>query len=154
MKKKGFNDAIVNSNVDLVTANMTIWGDPYYITDSGMGNYSAKETEFFNLTSDTTMDYQSGQVDIRLNFRTPIDYNPDTGGMIYPEDTVPVTQFNGLYRVTAIENKIQRNMFTQELTLLRRRGQPEDTSTTGTADQVNKVKDANRASQTNTGFNS
>jgi hypothetical protein len=65
-----------------------------------------------------------------------------------------VAQFNGLYRVTAIENKIQRNRFTQELTLLRRRGQPEDTNTAGTSDQANKVKDAQKADQVNTGFNS
>ncbi len=149
-----FHDQILgNGSVDLVEVKLEIFGDPYFIVDSGMGNWTDQPGDL-NSTAGGQVDYQRSEVDVILNFRTPIDYNPDTGGMIYPEDTVPVTQFNGLYRVTAIENKIQRNMFTQELTLLRRRGQPEDTSTTGTADQVNKVKDANRASQTNTGFNS
>lgn len=149
-----FHDQILgNGSVDLVEVKLEIFGDPYFIVDSGMGNWT-DEAGDLNTTAGGQVDYQRSEVDVILNFRTPIDYNPDTGGMIYPEDTVPVSQFNGLYRVTAIENKIQRNMFTQELTLLRRRGQPEDTSTSGTADQANKVKDANRASQVNTGFNS
>lgn len=149
-----FHDQILgNGSVDLVEVKLEIFGDPYFIVDSGMGNWT-DEAGDLNTTASGQVDYQRSEVDVILNFRTPIDYNPDTGGMIYPEDTVPVSQFNGLYRVTAIENKIQRNMFTQELTLLRRRGQPEDTSTSGTADQANKVKDANRASQVNTGFNS
>ncbi len=149
-----FHDQILgNGSVDLVEVKLEIFGDPYFIVDSGMGNWT-DEAGDLNTTAGGQVDYQRSEVDVILNFRTPIDYNPDTGGMIYPEDTVPVSQFNGLYRVTAIENKIQRNMFTQELTLLRRRGQPEDTNTSGTSDQANKVKDANRASQVNTGFNS
>ncbi len=149
-----FHDQILgNGSVDLVEVKLEIFGDPYFIVDSGMGNWTDEPGDL-NTTAGGQVDYQRSEVDVILNFRTPIDYNPDTGGVIYPEDTVPVSQFNGLYRVTAIENKIQRNMFTQELTLLRRRGQPEDTSTSGTADQANKVQNANRASQVNTGFNS
>ena len=34
-----FHNAIIDSGSDLVTADMEIWGDPYYIADSGMGNY-------------------------------------------------------------------------------------------------------------------
>ena len=60
--------------------------------------------------------------------------------MIFPEDTIPVQQFSGLYRVTKITNEIKGNQFTQVLKLLRRRGQPEDTSTTG--DNPVKVKDS------------
>jgi hypothetical protein len=149
-----FHDQILgNGSVDLVEVKLEIFGDPYFIVDSGMGNWTDQPGDL-NTTAGGQVDYQRSEVDVILNFRTPIDYNPDTGGMIYPEDTVPVSQFNGLYRVTAIENKIQRNRFTQELTLLRRRGQPEDTRTSGTSDQANKVQDANKASQLNTGFNS
>ena len=33
-----FNE-IVNSNVDMITPDMQIWGDPAYIADSGVENY-------------------------------------------------------------------------------------------------------------------
>ena len=65
---RDFNDALVNSPVDLITANMTIMGDPYYIADSGMGNYSAGTTPIINITEDGTMDYQSSEVDVLINF--------------------------------------------------------------------------------------
>jgi len=148
-----FHDQILGSgSMDLVEVRLTILGDPYFIVDSGMGNWSDAAGDL-NSTASGQIDYQRSESDVILNFRTPIDYDPNTGGMIFPEDTVPVTQFSGLYRVTAIENRIQRGKFTQELTLLRRRGQPEDTNTAGTRDQAFKVKDAGPGDQLNTGFN-
>ena len=119
---RSFNDAIVNSPTDLVSANVEIWGDPYYIADSGMGNYDAAEADF-NSTSDGTMNHQSGEVDIIFNFRTPIDYGPD-GQMKFPQGgTKPVGAFSGLYQVTTVKNKFAQNRFTQELTTIRRRNQ-------------------------------
>lgn len=119
---RSFNDAIVNSPTDLVSANVEIWGDPYYIADSGMGNYDATEADF-NTTSDGTMNYQNGEVDIIFNFRTPVDYGPD-GIMKFPEaGTKPVGAFSGLYQVTTVKNKFSGNKFTQELTTIRRRNQ-------------------------------
>ena len=55
---RDFNEALMNSTVDLITADMTIWGDPYFIADSGMGNYNAGETDLINLTADGTMDQE------------------------------------------------------------------------------------------------
>ena len=148
-----FHDQILgNGSVDLVEVRLEIFGDPYFVVDSGMGNWT-DEAGDLNSTAGGQVDYQRSEVDVLLNFRTPIDYDTDTGGMIFSKDTVPVTQFSGLYRVTAIENRIQQNKFTQELTLLRRRNQPEDTNTSGTSDQANKVQDASPTNQINTGHN-
>ena len=133
------NDAIVNSDVDLVMAEMDIWGDPYYIADSGMGNYNAAGGESANITADGAMDYQYGEVDVLVNFRTPIDLNQTTGEMMFPElGTKVVGQFSGLYQVTMVRNKISANKFTQMLTMLRRRNQEEDT----TAEPVDTGADA------------
>ena len=122
------NDAIVNSDVDLVMAEMDIWGDPYYIADSGMGNYNAEGGESPNITADGAMDYQYGEVDVLVNFRTPIDIGKD-GQMMFPElGTKVVSQFSGLYQVTMVRNKISANKFTQMLTMLRRRNQEGDTT--------------------------
>jgi len=122
---RNFNDALVNSPVDLVTADMTIWGDPYYVTDSGFGNYTARPTNYINITEDGTMDYQSSEVDIEVNFRTPLDYNPNGSYMDFPGGgTKTVGQFSGLYQVIMCLNEFSQGIFTQQLKLIRRRNQP------------------------------
>lgn len=136
---RDFNDAIVNSNVDLVTANMTIWGDPYYIADSGMGNYNAAETPIINMTKDGTMDYQSSEVDILLNFRTPLDYNQD-GTMEFPGNgTKPVGAFSGLYQVIFCMSSLSGGVFNQQLKLIRRRNQEGRDTNSEPTTQDNKI---------------
>ncbi len=121
---RDFNEALVNSPVDLITARMTIWGDPYYIADSGMGNYNAPETPLINLTKDGTMDYQSSEVDLRLNFRTPLDYSLD-GTMDFPSvGFQPVGAFSGVYQIIFVLNRFSEGVFTQDLKLIRRKNQP------------------------------
>ena len=122
-----FNDAIVNSETDLVGIDFEIWGDPYYIVDSGMGNYNASPTGSFNINSDGSMDYQNGEVDIIINFRTPVDIR-DPGYMKFPAGgTKAVGAFSGLYQVIEVTNSWKENVFTQKLKTIRRRNQPEDT---------------------------
>jgi len=125
---RSFNDSIVNSNTDLVSVELEIWGDPYYIADSGMGNYSAgNDLGKINLTTDGTMNYQNGEVDIELNFRTPIDIR-DHGSMKFPAGaTKAIGAFSGLYQVTQVTNSWSGNQFKQTLKTIRRRNQPEDT---------------------------
>jgi hypothetical protein len=136
-----FHELIINSDIDLVTCELEIRGDPFFIFDSGMGNYTAPAANL-NETTDGTGEYQRGQIDILLNFRTPIDYNKDTGLMQFPEDTIPVDSFSGLYYVTHLSNSLSRNDFTQRLNLIRRRNQEQDTNTTGSDDIALNVKDA------------
>lgn len=130
---RAFNDAIVNSPVDLISADIEIWGDPYYIADSGMGNYSAAEVaEAMNLTIDGTMDYQSGEVDVLINFRTPLDIGSD-GYMDFPGlGSKPVGAFSGLYQVIYVMNKFMGGKFTQEMKTIRRRNQEDDVTADAT----------------------
>jgi hypothetical protein len=116
-----FQDALINSNVDLVSTTMKIWGDPYYLSDSGMGNYTAREGDSINMTADTTMDYQSGQVDIKVNFRTPVDIREN--GMYDFGDNVLVDTFSGLYMVNTLTSNFSGGQFTQELNMVRRPNQ-------------------------------
>ena len=146
-----FQDIIINSSVDMVTLEMEIFGDPYFIFDSGMGNYTAN-SEGMNETVDGTMEYQRSEVDILVNFRTPIDYNDDNGSMIFPEDTVPVDAFSGLYRVIQLTNLIRDNKFTQRLTLIRRRNQEQDIKQTGTDANAIKITDAQPSQVSSSAF--
>lgn len=117
-----FNEAIVSSDVDMITVDMTIMGDPYYIADSGVGNYNSENSQFINVSADGTVDYQNGEVDVELNFKTPIDYRDD-GIMGFPSDQISVNQFSGLYQVITVMNQFQDGQFKQVLELVRRSNQ-------------------------------
>lgn len=117
-----FNDAIVNSDADLLSVEMEIWGDPYYLSDSGIGNYNSENTELINIDADGNVDYQYGEVDILINFRTPVDYK-ENGMMGFPDETVSVDAFSGLYLVTTVKNMISDGQFKQTLECIRRSNQ-------------------------------
>lgn len=118
-----FNEAIVNSNVDMITLDMQIWGDPYYIADSGVGNYNSENTSFINVDSNGAIDYQSGEIDVEVNFRTPVDIRNSTGLMKFPDEQISVNTFSGLYQVIKVDNVFRDGQFTQTLDLVRRGNQ-------------------------------
>lgn len=127
---RAYNDAIVNSDVDLVMVNLSIMGDPYYIADSGMGNYNAAEDPASNnLTADGTIEYQRSEIDCLLNFRTPIDTG-DTWMEFPGLGTRPVGAFSGVYQVLFVSNRFSGGQFTQTLELMRRPNQDTDTNAT------------------------
>ena len=124
-----FHD-LATTGADMINLNLTILGDPYYIVDSGVGNYTAGATEFQNLNSDGAMDYQTGEVYITVNFRTPIDINTKTGFYNFG-DSRPVQQFSGLYKVMQVESTFNRAKFTQTLSLVRMVGQDNENAKEG-----------------------
>jgi hypothetical protein len=117
-----FHDA-VTSAVDMIQIDLKILGDPYYVSDSGLGNYSAKPTSYTNMNSDGCMDYQSGEVDILINFRVPIDINNSTGKYDFPKGTKLLESFSGLYQVIRVESNFSKGLFTQNLKCIRRKNQ-------------------------------
>ena len=86
-----------------------------------MGNYNALQVPgVLNITADGSMNYQNGEVDIELNFRTPLDYGND-GYMEFPGGgTAPVGEFSGLYQVLFCANSFSGGNFTQTLQTIRR----------------------------------
>ena len=117
---RSFNEAVMNSESDLITMTLKILGDPYYIADSGIGNYNAESTNLYNINVDGTMNHQSGEVDVLINFQTPIDINDDTGGYKMDGSAIGVQNFSGLYKVVTVRNMFNGNLFTQELQLTKR----------------------------------
>jgi len=110
---------ILTNPADMIEIKMTIMGDPYYLPSSGFGN-QIKKPKGDNILEDGAMNYQSGEVDIVVNFRTPTDLNPETG--LYNFD-IQVDQFSGLFQLFEVETKINQNKFTQVITAQRRRTQ-------------------------------
>ena len=121
---RAFNEAIVNNGVDMLTMEITILGDPYYLADSGQGNYNSPPLAQA-YTTDGTMDYQRGEVEVEVNFKTPVDYNSATGDIIFPsiDNNVIVGAFSGLYKVITVRNSMSGGKFTQVLSLVRRNNQ-------------------------------
>jgi hypothetical protein len=117
---------------DMIEIKMTILGDPYFIPSSGMGNQIGRPVGD-NIMEDGSFNYQSGEVDIVLNFRTPVDLDPQTGLYTF---TKSVDQFSGLFQIFEVESKFNQNKFTQVITAQRRRtqlqGSGETTSILGT----------------------
>ena len=119
-----FNENLVNNPIDLMMVDLTIVGDPYYMADSGLGNYNAPSLPgLLNITTDGNMSYQESEVDIEINFKTPLDYGPD-GWMDFPGiGAAPVRKFNGLYKVMFVKHNFNGGKFTQTLQTIRRRAQ-------------------------------
>jgi len=113
---------VITSGVDMIGLNLTILGDPYFIGDSGMGNYSAVSTDNPHITADGSMNYQNGEVHVIVNFRSPVDINISTG-MYDLATTSSISKFSGLYRVLRVESFFQRGKFTQSLKMVRLMGQ-------------------------------
>lgn len=147
------NDAIVNSPTDLVMVEMEIMGDPYYIADSGMGNYNAaKDPQFINITKDGSMDYQTSEVDVIINFRTPLDYQGD-GYMEFPGGgSAPVGAFTGLYQVTFVDHKFSGGQFTQVLKMIRRPLQDSETTVKPTTTDNKFVKEGTKENKIDDGW--
>lgn len=117
---RAFNDSITKGT-DMTTLDMDIIGDPYFIVQSGTGNYTAKPTQYSNLNSDGSINHQSGEVDILVNFRTPVDINQSTGLYDFGKNaSAPVAMFSGLYMVRTLTSKFSKNEFKQTLSLQRR----------------------------------
>ena len=118
---KQAHDIIMNG-VDMLKPTLRILGDPYYLADSGMGNYSSKQTNYENMNADHSIDYQSGEVDVILNFRTPLDIDMASGTYNFGP-TKLMSQFSGLYKLLMCDSNFSHGKFTQSLTLARRTGQ-------------------------------
>ena len=114
-----FHDAVTRSNSSsMTTLEMEIIGDPYYIAHSGMGNWTGQSTtNSTNLLDDGSVNWQNGEVDILVNFRTPLDINQATGLYQFapPSASAPLISWSGLYHVTNIVCKFQKGQFTQQL---------------------------------------
>jgi hypothetical protein len=113
-----FNKAI-NTGVDMISLNMKILGDPYYIADSGVGNYTAQATNVPEMNSDGAMNTHDGEVYITVNFRNPIDLNPNEGLYDFGGKGKIVPEFSGLFQVLQVESSFEKNVFTQQLKLIR-----------------------------------
>jgi len=111
-------DALVHG-YDIQNLEMDIVGDPYYLTGNGLGNYSSPaDPRYMNINQDGSINYQNGEVDIAINFKTPLDINPSTG--LFNMAGKRIGEFSGLYKLRTITHKFKSGQFTQTIVAARR----------------------------------
>jgi hypothetical protein len=115
---KNLHNAVLNST-DLITGQLEILGDPYYVVTGGMynGDLVLKDPQ---MTIDGQAPITQGDLFISINFRNPIDINSRTGLMDFGK--APVS-FSGVYRVIQLSSSFKGGVFTQNLEVVRMQGQ-------------------------------
>jgi len=117
-----FHNTLINSPADMVTAEMEIWGDPFFLPQQ-TGNFLGNSTDNPNVLQERTMNYLQNEVFCVVNFNTPFDYQVAGATMEFPQS---VSQFSGLFSIWAVTNTFSGGKFTQLLKLIRRRGQDDE----------------------------
>ena len=150
-----WHDAVTRGR-EMQALRMKIIGDPYYIAQSGVGNYFSAPSQYSNLNSDGSVNWTSGEVDIRVNYRSPIDINQGTGLYNFGSKTFTdpetgksqsVSQFSGLYQLIYVESVFSNGQFTPDLKALRR---PMQESTQAPAETYSSNKDNPTSTTTST----
>lgn len=112
----------VLESVNLLTGEIEILGDPFFLSTGGMGNYtpSLKDPAITTLGEANP---SNGPVVIQINFRNPIDIDPQTGLTLFSKTNV---SFSGVYQVKKCRSTFKDGTFKQRLDLFRYTGQIED----------------------------
>lgn len=126
-----FHDMIMSGSIAFSSVNIELLGDPYFLADSGTGNYYASvdkdprtgDQKFIN--NDGSAEPTFNGIYCVINFKTPIDYAAN-GNMIFKgtanelnKNFVTLNEFSGVYRMTMVKNIFQSGTFTQDLQLVR-----------------------------------
>ena len=126
-------NSILNQGTgDMTKINLEIIGDPYWISDSGMGNYLGDEYDgdpYLMRDAAGSVNYQGADTHIRIIFRTPIEPNlgtSGTGGLYNFPPNEPINPYSGMYKVIKCTNKFSDGKFIQTLEATRMPNQPQD----------------------------
>jgi len=120
-----FMNRILDGN-DLQVMKMRIMGDPYYISDSGVGNYWTTSAGGYINAKDGSR-VTNKQLFVEVIFRIALDYQENPYGIMkFMDETGIVKSFSGLYKVQLVENSFSGGKFEQVLQMVRVRGQKLD----------------------------
>jgi hypothetical protein len=115
-----FNTLVLNSDVGNTALTLQIWGDPWYLADTDAGNYrSTPDLQYSD--ADGNIDIHNTEIDVIIRFKSGADIKNNL--MLLD----PVNNFNGIYKVTSFSSTFNNGQFMQELSLLRRPNQSDQT---------------------------
>lgn len=124
---ESFYKALVSgASADMISVDLEILGDPYWMVDSGIANYFSKPDPLNEqITEDGTMNYEGNDIYVYLTFRTPSDVNTATGLYDFGKNS-KISPFGGMYRVVTCEHIFSDGLFKQKLECLRMPAQNQD----------------------------
>ena len=122
---ENFQKAFVdNGSGDLITIDLDILGDTYWMVESGQANHIDGAAPRSQTTQGGEANYTGGEIYIFISFRTPVDTNTDTG--LYEFANQNPSPFSGVYKVLRCDSEFKGGQFTQKLRCVRMPGQPID----------------------------
>jgi hypothetical protein len=118
---KIMHEKLANS-VGFITGELSILGDPYYLTATGSGNSLNKNSQFGKLANGQEAAARAGMVLISLAFNNPDDIG-ESGFVKFNNNPLPIS---GLYQITIVKSHFKDGIFKQNLSILRVPGQTLD----------------------------
>jgi hypothetical protein len=119
----------MHDGVDLITLDMDILGDPAFIpTGDAFFQPQGNRNTIYNsaFLPDGTINYDLTPPYIQLNLRTPSDYDEFTGLIDLTKQTkYSSSEFSGVYRIIQAQSTFSGGVFTQNLTGIREKMQPQ-----------------------------
>lgn len=127
---KNMHDAIINSHSHgMLSGELEIIGDPYYLVTGGNGNYNPRpKLGTPGITVDGEAAHNYSEVLVNINFNNPIDINSLEEGGLTAFSSIKVP-YSGAYRVNSVHSMFSGGKFTQRLKIMRIFGQPGDDKT-------------------------
>lgn len=118
---RNMHESIINSKAAMLTGELEILGDPFYIATNGAGNYNGKPDGQGKIANGEA-NHLYGELLVTINFRNPIDIMPlEQGGIMhFDANRVP---FSGVYRILKANSTFKEGIFKQRLEILRVPGQ-------------------------------
>jgi len=122
--RNAFRSLLKDSRFALLTGDLEIIGDPYYVVTGGIGNIKHKPGDNVAILDNGEANHQYGQLIISINFQNPLDINPLSAGGTVQFNTRKVA-FQGYYRVNTVRSIFKDGMFKQVLSIGRLVGLPD-----------------------------
>ena len=105
-----------NPGADMITLRLNIVGDPEWIPQDSSVLPKGRSQAGDSHTINNSIATDNHDVFVMLKFKTPRDYNSQTGLM---QMTTDQTFIQGLYRVISCESIFENGQFTQQLAMIR-----------------------------------
>jgi hypothetical protein len=109
----------ISNSTGLISGELSIVGDPYYITATGSGNSLNKNSQVGQLANGQEAAIRAGRVLISLSFNNPDDIGK-SGFMTFNNNPIPIS---GLYQINIVKSTFKEGVFKQQLSILRVPGQ-------------------------------
>lgn len=127
-QSKDLMSSIMSDGVDLIDLDLEIIGDPDYIP-TGESTYQENTAKGLLTASafmpDGTINYDLSPPYIRVNLKTPTEYNDFTGSVDLSGGRYGSSAFSGVYQLTEIKHTFSGGEFGQKLKGFRTQIQPD-----------------------------